>query len=187
VSGASVSFPPPSAASSWPGRSLLHFLSAAPERARTSLWRLSVIGAAFLLAALVAMSTSVLRLGQADGTLTARQLLWCVLGCAGVLSVPAIAWAQMLFWHAWPNTARVVDLVIRARRVLSASLLSYTAGALLARLVPALRPGPLSASWPGWDLIVFPIALLVGGIAAGLEAQSAPPSSRSEPPSLRVP
>lgn len=140
-----------------------------PERAREHLWVLSAAYALFLLAGLVAFSTGLVRLNSTTGTVRLRDGIMCVLASIVIACVPAIAWAQHLFWHVWPNTQRVVHTLSLTRRVLAASLISYAGGMSLVRLIGGLSASPSNLGWPGWDLCVFPLSLLVGGAFYGLE------------------
>jgi hypothetical protein len=140
-----------------------------PERAREHLWVLSSAYALFLLAGLVAFTTGLVRLSSGTGTLRLRDGVMCVLASIVVACIPAIAWAQHLFWHVWPNTQRVVQTLSYTRRVLAASVISYAAVMSLVRLIGALRSSPSSLGWPGWDMSVFPLSLLVGGAFYWLE------------------
>jgi len=157
---------PPAIALSAPPKNLLQrmlrlYTDGGPERAREHLWVLSAAYALFLLAGLVAFSTGIVRLGSGAGTLSVREVIMCVLASVVVACIPAIVWAQHLFWHVWPSTQRVVETLSHTRRVLAASVISYAGGMSLVRLIGALRPSSLG--WPGWDLFVLPLSLLVGG------------------------
>ena len=160
------SIPPPLVASVPPKnlvqRLLRLYTDSGPERAREHLWVLSAAYGLFLLAGLVALSTGLLRLFSGAGTLSVREVLMCVLASIVVACIPALVWAQHLFWHVWPNTQRVVETLASTRRVLVASVISYAGCMSLVRLIGALRPSPGSLAWPGWDLFVLPLSLLVG-------------------------
>jgi serine/threonine protein kinase len=162
-----LSIPPPVAAVEPPANLLQRlvrlYTDGGPEHARDHLWVLSAAYALFLLAGLVAFSTGILRLGSEAGLLTVREAVMCVLAAVVVTCIPAIAWAQHLFWHVWPSTQRVVETLATTRRVLAASMISYAAGMSLMRLIGAVGSSPGSLAWPGWDLFVFPLSLLVGG------------------------
>jgi serine/threonine protein kinase len=153
---------------------LLRLYANSHEHARTRLWVLSAAMASYCFAGLLALSTGVLRAWQPGATLSASQLMLCALASAGVLSVPSIAWGNFLFWHVSLNTSRVIDISARSQRVLLASLCSYALGMLLVRLCGAFGASPSLLAWPGWDLLVFPVALLTGGAVAWLDAKSQP-------------
>jgi serine/threonine protein kinase len=166
--------PKPSAAepvypAGWPGKLLRACSSNAPELARTQLWALSLTAAGYLFAGSVALAIGALRLRH-SGTLTGIEILLCMLGSGLVLSVPSIVWAQHLFWVVWPNTVRVVAMLVRSRRVLAASLFTYAIGMLLAHVLGALQALPVGLALS--HLFVFPAALLVGGSVAWLEWKS---------------
>ena len=150
-------------------RMLRLYTDSGPERAREHLWVLSAAYGLFLLAGLVAFTTGLVRLSSGSGALELRDGIMCVLGSIVLACIPAIAWAQHLFWHVWPSTQRVVQTLSYTRRVLAASVISYAAGMSLVRVIGALRFSPSSLGWPGWDLCVFPLSLLVGAAFYVLE------------------
>jgi hypothetical protein len=156
----------------WPGTLLRYCTSRAPELARSQLWMLSLAGGSYLFAGLVALGTSLLRLRQPDGLLTGQGLLVCTAVTFGVLCIPAMIWAQHLFWFVWPDTSRVVALLARSRRVLLSSVLTYAVGMLFAYVLAVLYTQPSSLAQPLSHLFVFPAALLVGGSVAWLEWKS---------------
>jgi serine/threonine protein kinase len=163
---------PPAALSGYPAglQRLLRLYANPQQHAQTRLWVLSLAIALYAFAGLVALSTGLVRAGHARGTLSGTELLVCVLGSAGVLSVPCIAWGNFLFWHVSLSAPRVLDILSRTQRVLVGSLCSYAVGMLLVRVLGAL--GATSLVWSGWDLVVFSVAVVCGGAVAWLEAKT---------------
>jgi serine/threonine protein kinase len=154
-------------------RLLRLYSSNAPQLAQQRLWLLSIAAASFVFAGLLALCTGALRLWHGGAPLTGAEILICTLGSLALTSVPGIAWANHVFWHVSLSTPRVIEITARCQRVLAASSCSYAAGMLLVRVL-----GPSGSAWSGWDLLIFPFALSMGGALAWLELKSAKPSRR---------
>jgi serine/threonine-protein kinase len=142
-----------------------------PELGRKRLWMLSIVSVACAFAALFTLGAGILR-ARFGAALSGGERAWSAGSALVLLVVPTLVWAHYLFWHVWPSTPRVNDVLARARRVLASGLVSYGLGMLLVRALGAARETPSLASWHGWDLIMVPIALGVAGIVAWLERAS---------------
>ena len=150
-------------------RLLRLYSSHAPQLAQLRLWLLSVAAASFVFAGLLALCAGALRLWHGGAPLTGAEMLLCALASAALTSVPGIAWANHVFWHVSLSTARVIEISGRCQRVLAASSCGYAAGMLFVRVLGALGESASRAAWSGWDLLVFPFALSIGGAVAWLE------------------
>jgi hypothetical protein len=134
-----------------------------PERARTRIVVLSLVGCLGLIVAATDAALSMIRWIRASGTLTSTESVLAGLGALGLLSAPALAWARYVHERVWPNTARAVDVLGRMQRVLVASLVSYGAVALLVRVLDGvLRADASKPSWAGWPVLSFYCALVTG-------------------------
>jgi hypothetical protein len=147
--------------------------ASAPEQARISLAAVSLAGACYLFAGLIETSIGVVRWVRPGSSLTSTEIVLAGLGSAGLLIAPCIAWARYLFERVWTSTPRVIDVLSRSKRVLSASLATYAAATLGVRVFAgAFHSDPSGAAWPGWGVLVFALAALVGAAAAWLTWRS---------------
>jgi hypothetical protein len=80
---------------------------------------------------------------------------------------PCILWTWFLAKHVWPSTPRVMDVLDRVRLVLGASLGVYAGLTLFIRILAStLHIDPSGIAWPGWGVLSFVLAAVVGGAAA---------------------
>jgi hypothetical protein len=141
--------------------------ASAPEEARVSLAAVSLAGACYLFAGLVDAAIGLVRWVRPGAPVTPTEIVFAALGSAALLIAPCIAWGRYLFERVWTSTPRVIDVLTRSKRVLSASLATYAGATLGIRLFAgAFHSDPSGAAWPGWGVLVFGGSALVG-LAAG--------------------
>jgi serine/threonine-protein kinase len=139
----------------------------APEQARSSLAAYSVFGGLYLLAGLVEVSLGAVRLTRGSLPLTSTEILFAALGSAGLLLAPFIVWAWYLSARVWKSTPRVLDALDVTRHVLGASLGVYAGITILIRIVAStLHIDPSGIAWPGWGVMSFVLAAIVGVMVA---------------------
>ena len=146
--------------------SLLGADARAPEQARSSLTVYTVFAALYVLAGLVEVSLGVVRLTRGAVPLTATEIMFASLGSAGLLLTPYIVWAWYLVARVWKSTPRVLDVLDRTRHVLGASLGAYAGLTILIRIIAStLHIDPSGIAWPGWGVMTFVLAAIVGATA----------------------
>ena len=96
-------------------------------------------------AALFTFGAGILR-ARFGAALSGGERWWSASSALVLMIVPTMVWAHYLFWHVWPSTPRVNDVLARARRVLAWGLVSYALGTLLVRTLGALRETPSVAA-----------------------------------------
>jgi serine/threonine-protein kinase len=142
-------------------------LYGALEQARTSLVIYSVGAALFLLFGCLEVSLGVVRVARGLVPLTSAEIAFAALGSLGLLVAPSIIWTWFLAKHIWSSTPRVMDVLDRMRHILGASLGTYAGLTLLIRILAStLHIDPSGIAWPGWGVLSFLLAAVVGGIAA---------------------
>jgi serine/threonine protein kinase len=175
--------PPPRRRRSSQLRQLWTGETPAPESARSSLLALSSAAGLCAFVGLIDVSTSLVRMSRGGAPLTAAEIVLAALGAAGMLVAPTIAWALYLRLRVWPNTPRVLDVLARSKRVLSASLIVYAVGSLFVRLIAAaLRSDPRVSIWPGWTIGIS-AAAACAGLSAAWFAWRTPRAADTLPPS----
>jgi len=142
-----------------------------PERARSGLVLFSIAAACVATAGLLDATTSAIRWIRGSVTLTASEIVLAALLTFGVLITPALAWVRFVRARVWPSSPRAVDVLMRLKRVLVATLVTYATGALGLRLTgAALRSDPTDVlAWPGWGVVLPSAALAMAGVAAWVE------------------
>jgi hypothetical protein len=137
------------------------------EQARTSLVVYSVFSALYLLAGSLEVSLGVVRVVRGTEPLTSAEIAFAALASLGLLMAPAIIWTWFLAKHVWPSTPRVMDVLDRIRLVLGASLGVYAGLTLFIRILAStLHIDPSGIAWPGWGVLSFLLAAIVGFSAA---------------------
>ena len=141
----------------------------APEQARASLAAYSVFGALYLLAGCLEVSLGSVRLSRAAEQLTGAELAFAMLASFGLLLAPSLVWTWFLAKRVWSSTPMVMMVLDRTRHVLGASLGTYAGLTLLQRILASTFHLEHSGlDWPGWGILSFLIATLVGGVALRL-------------------
>jgi hypothetical protein len=75
----------------------------------------------------------------------------------------------------WGSTPRAVIIALRLRRTVVYSAAAYGASTLAVRLLQTLvYRQALAIAWPGWDIVLFVLAVLVGAVAWVTTATLAP-------------
>jgi tRNA A-37 threonylcarbamoyl transferase component Bud32 len=136
------------------------------EQARTSLVIYSVCAALYLLFGCLEVSLGVVRVARGSAPLTSAEIAFAGLASLGLLVAPSIIWTWFLAKHVWSSTPRVMEVLDRVRHVLGASLGVYAGLTLLIRIAAStLHIDPSGIAWPGWGVLSFILAAIVGGIA----------------------
>jgi serine/threonine protein kinase len=136
------------------------------EQARTSLVVYSLFSALYLLAGSLEVSLGLVRVARGAAPLTSAEIAFAALGSLGILMAPCILWTWFLAKHVWPSTPRVMDVLDRIRLVLGMSLGVYAGLTLLIRILGStLHIDPSGVAWPGWGVLSFVLAAVVGGTA----------------------
>jgi len=137
------------------------------EQARTSLVIYSVCSALYLLFGSLEVSLGVVRVVRGAVPLTSAEIAFAGLASLGLLVAPGIGWTWFLAKHVWTSTPRVMEVLDRLRHVLGASLGTYAGLTLVIRILAStLHIDPSGIAWPGWGVLSFLLAAVVGIIAA---------------------
>jgi len=107
------------------------------------------------------------RVSRSGAPLSGTEIVLSIFGSAGLLVTPAVLWGRYISQRVWSSTPRVLDTIQQVRNVLFHALVTYAAGTLLVRVLwGALHRDPSDATWPGWGVLVFMLATVVGARTA---------------------
>ena len=134
-----------------------------PQRARAMIVTLSLVAALCALGGLVDAATSAIRWIRASDLLTSTEIVLALLGSICLLIAPGLAWGRFLVERVWPSTPRAVGVLVRLKRVLIGSLITYGAASLCIRVLEGVIRADVSGlDWPGWAVLSFAAAALTG-------------------------
>jgi serine/threonine-protein kinase len=135
--------------------------------ARPTIFLFTMIGFLWLSAGLVdAIGGAVRLLGSDKNEITSTVVNLIVIIGAIIAAVGLAAWLMYVKRKIWGNTPRAVVVALRLRRTVVYSAAAYGAATLAVRLLQTLVYRQAQAiAWPGWDVVLFVLALLVGAVA----------------------
>ncbi|HET8933773.1 MAG TPA: serine/threonine-protein kinase [Polyangiales bacterium] len=137
------------------------------EQARTNLVAYSIFSALYVFAGSLEVGLGLVRVSRGSAPLTSAEIAFAALASLGLLMAPCILWTWFLAKHVWPSTPRVMDVLDRIRLVLGASLGVYAGLTLFIRILGStLHIDPSGIAWPGWGVLSFVLAAVVGGATA---------------------
>jgi serine/threonine-protein kinase len=135
--------------------------------ALVTLGALSAAFVAFVLPTFVAAFVRVARGNDARANVTGGEALIILAFVVVAFAVPSYLLVSKLRATVWDNTARVFELVMRARWVVLAVYATYGLSNVFVRfLETVVLQRAVGASWPVWDLLFALVALGVGAAVA---------------------
>ncbi len=138
--------------------------SALPDQVRLRLVAVSLAAAGCGFAVLADLITSTLRWTRPGVPLSDTEMTLAALASGSLVVAASIAWARHLLARVWSFTPRVVEVLGRTKRVVTASLVAYAFIMLAVRVVDgAMRADPSGLAWPGWAIVATAATVLAGG------------------------
>jgi serine/threonine-protein kinase len=137
--------------------------------------RLVLLLLAAVLVLVCTTATTVTGIELASGYAFNRvELALLLLAVFGTSITPALVWLVRVRKRVWDNSTRVIALLRQVRGALLTFVLTYGLGVIalhlvddfVVRLFGQTRMRPVGATWPGWNLLMPSIALVlaVGGV-----------------------
>ncbi len=141
----------------------------ASEHDRTRLVAVAALGAG-LLSVWLAMAVSAgLHVFVLHRSPTPLELVLVALAIIGTVATPGMLLLRHMRRRVWHNSARVAELLARARAVVYSAIVAYGLAALAVRAHDAwqLRGAAAeNAVWSAWDVLLCAVAVIVGCAAA---------------------
>jgi serine/threonine-protein kinase len=133
--------------------------------ARPTIALFTVLAIVFCLAVLADALAAGIRLFGGQNDLTSAEVVLCVIMAAVAVGMPAGLFTRYVARKVWSSTPRAIAMALRLRRTVVFSAAGYGAGALFVHVLQTLvQRQSLGVAWPGWNLVLFGIALLTGAV-----------------------
>jgi serine/threonine-protein kinase len=148
------------------------------QSARPLLALLATLALFSVVGAVLTLASGIVRLARGatpQANLTGTEAAVTIALLLVALAAPVVLLASHVRKTAWGNTARVMELVARARWPVLVGLAAYGTGSLLVRVVETvLLRRAVGAAWPVWDVFM----VFVGAAAAAAAARVGRPRGR---------
>jgi serine/threonine protein kinase len=137
---------------------------APPQQVRLRLAGVSLAAVGCGFAVLADLITSTLRALRPGVPLSDLELSLAAIASGSIVLAASMAWLRHLLGSVWSSTPRVIQVLRRTTRALTAGLVTYALILLSVRVFDgAFRSDPNGVGWPGWAIVASAAMVLAGG------------------------